>query len=190
MGGRRNLFMLYCLVLRLCVTLPDGNGVENSIMIITKKILIILFMIAGFAIPVISQTKPAEDKPNIVDHIISDSLSVVVMEPGMEWLLEYDEPGPKRPANLGYRVQVFSDSNQRTAKNEARTKQRSVASRFSKYPIYVTFASPYWRVKVGDFVKMEEAEELAKKIRRAFPSFAREVRVVRDRINLPKNASN
>ncbi len=147
-------------------------------------------MIAACFSKMFSQTKAPDDKPSIVEHIVSDSLSEVVVEPGMEWLLEYEEQGPKRPANIGYRVQVFSDSNQRTAKNEARTKQRNVASRFPQYPIYVTFASPYWRVKVGDFVKMEDAEELASKIRRSFPSFAREVRVVRDRINLPKNANN
>lgn len=159
-------------------------------MIIAKRLFTVLMFVGCFMLASFAQTKAPEEKPDIVGHITSDSLNVVVMEPGMEWLLEYEEPGPRRPANLGYRVQVFSDSNQQTAKNEARTKQRNVASRFPQQPIYVSFSSPYWRVKVGDFLKMEEAEELATKIRRAFPSFAREVRVVRDRINVPKNASN
>lgn len=113
------------------------------------------------------------------------------MSPEMEWLLEYEAPeAPRKSGNIGYRVQIFADSNQQTAKNEARTKQRSMATRFPQYPTYVTFKSPYWRVKVGDFVRQDEAEEAASVIRRAFPSFARDVRVVRDIINVPKNANN
>lgn len=138
-----------------------------------------------------AQTKSSAENPSIVDHITSDSISEVNMSPEMEWLLEYEAPeAPRKSGNIGYRVQIFADSNQQTAKNEARTKQRSMATRFPQYPTYVTFKSPYWRVKVGDFVRQDEAEEAASVIRRAFPSFARDVRVVRDIINVPKNANN
>lgn len=86
----------------------------------------------------------------------------------------------------GFRVQVFSDNNAKTAKNEARTKARAIASTFPQYPTYVVYSSPYWRLKVGDFHSQEEAEVAANQIKKAFPSYAREIRVVRDRINSPK----
>lgn len=84
----------------------------------------------------------------------------------------------------GYRVQVFSDNNQRTAKNEARSKSRDISARFPQYRTYVMYTSPYWRLKVGDFKTQAEAEAAAHEIRQAFPAYSKEVRVVRDRITV------
>ncbi len=83
----------------------------------------------------------------------------------------------------GYRVQVFADNNARTAKGEARARERSVMMAFPQYPTYVAYSSPYWRLRVGDFKSQAEADKAAAEIRRAFPAYAKEVRVVRDHIN-------
>jgi len=84
---------------------------------------------------------------------------------------------------VGYRVQVYADNNQRVAKGEARQRERAIGRRFPSMMTYVAYASPYWRLRVGDFRTQAEAEKAASDIRRAFPGYAREVRVVRDRIN-------
>lgn len=84
---------------------------------------------------------------------------------------------------VGYRVQVYADNNQRVAKGEARQRERAISRRFPEIMTYVAYASPYWRLRVGDFRTQAEAEKVASDIRRAFPSYAKEVRVVRDRIN-------
>lgn len=83
----------------------------------------------------------------------------------------------------GYRIQVFSDNNPRTAKNEARAKAKEVANAFPQYRAYVVFTAPYWRLRVGDFKTHEEADNVAGQIKKQFPAMSREVRVVRDRIN-------
>lgn len=83
----------------------------------------------------------------------------------------------------GYRVQVFSDNNARTAKSEARNKAQSISARLPQYRTYVVYQSPFWRLKVGDFTTESEAEAAADEIKKLFPSYAREVRVVKDRIN-------
>ena len=84
---------------------------------------------------------------------------------------------------VGYRVQVYADNNQRVANAEARQRERAIGRRFPAMMTYVAYASPYWRLRVGDFRTQAEAEKAATDIRRAFPSYAKEVRVVRDRIN-------
>lgn len=86
----------------------------------------------------------------------------------------------------GYRVLVFSDGNARTAKNEARSKAQNISSRLPKYRTYVTYTSPYWRLKVGDFLTRQEAENAADEIKKVFPAYAREVRVVTDRVNVAR----
>lgn len=83
---------------------------------------------------------------------------------------------------VGYRVQVYADNNVRVAKGEARKRERAIAARFP-YNTYVAYASPYWRLRVGDFKTQAEAEKVATDLRRSFPGYAKEIRVVRDRIN-------
>ncbi len=84
----------------------------------------------------------------------------------------------------GYRVQVFSDNNQRTAKGEARSKEKQLREAFPDFDTYIVYNSPFWRLKVGDFRTQHEAEAAADDIKSRFPAFAREVRVVRDRVNV------
>lgn len=144
-----------------------------------------------------------KDTPNIVAHIMADSTNSVVQPAELYQRLIYiadDEPSREAAApassageaatstsgshQAGYRVQVFSDNNTRTAKNEARTKARQVSARFPHLSTYVKYTSPYWRLKVGDFRSRQEADEVADQLRKAFPAFSKEIRVVRDRINL------
>lgn len=84
----------------------------------------------------------------------------------------------------GYRIQVFSDSNPRTARNEAGAKAGNISARFPEYRPYVTYDAPYWRLRIGDFRTYEDATDAMEAIKEAFPSYRRELRVVRDRINV------
>ena len=85
-------------------------------------------------------------------------------------------------ARSGFRIQIF-DSNARGARNEAQGRKRAVERRFSKMRAYVTFDSPYWRVRVGDFHTRAEAEHALTELRRSFPGSGASFRIVRDRIN-------
>lgn len=84
----------------------------------------------------------------------------------------------------GYRIQLFSGNNARTAKNQATGRATIIDARFPEYATYVTFDAPYWRLKAGDFRSYEEASAALARLKAALPEFAREMRVVRDRINL------
>ena len=90
---------------------------------------------------------------------------------------------PVHHGRAGFRVQVFDDNNVRTARHEAQARKNQIELRFPEYKAYVTFNSPYWRVKVGDFASRSEAEAAMAEIRQAFPGMARSLRIVRDRIN-------
>lgn len=93
----------------------------------------------------------------------------------------------EKPASAhtgGYRIQLFSGNNARTAKNQATGRATIINSQFPEYATYVTFDAPYWRLKAGDFRSYEEASAALARLKAALPEFAREMRVVRDRINL------
>ncbi|MDE5900376.1 MAG: SPOR domain-containing protein [Muribaculaceae bacterium] len=84
----------------------------------------------------------------------------------------------------GYRVQVFSDNNPRTAKREAQSKAAALSETFPQWATYLTFDSPYWRLRVGDFRTYEDATQAVVELKNAFPAWRRELRVVRDRIKV------
>lgn len=84
----------------------------------------------------------------------------------------------------GYRIQVFSDNNSRTAKSEARARARDISAQFPQYATYVVYNSPYWRLRVGNFRTQEEANAAAHSLKAAFPGYSREIRVVKDTIIL------
>lgn len=96
---------------------------------------------------------------------------------------ESEEVAEQPKQRVGYRVQVFDDNNVRTAKTQAQERKHLIENRFPEFTAYVTFNSPYWRVKVGDFHTRSEAEAAMGAIRAAFPSIGSQLRVVRDKIN-------
>lgn len=84
----------------------------------------------------------------------------------------------------GYRIQIFSGNNARTAKGEAQSRSAAVGDAFPEYAAYVTYDAPYWRLKVGDFRSYDEARTALERLKAALPRYAREMRLVRDRIKV------
>lgn len=82
----------------------------------------------------------------------------------------------------GYRVQVYSNNGLRS-KAEAQARASLINEIFSEYPSYVIYNAPFWRVKIGDFRTMQDAEDFAKELKKAYPQFSKEISIVRDRIN-------
>lgn len=83
----------------------------------------------------------------------------------------------------GYRVEVFSDNNVRTAKVQAASKKRLLKARMPQYRVYLVFEAPFWRVRLGDFTNRSAADAALQEVRRNFPAFATDLRVVRCTIN-------
>lgn len=116
-------------------------------------------------------------QPAFLDSIVARQASV-----GLSSVENVDKSN-QATTRSGYRVQVFDDNNPRTAASQAKARQAQMETAFPALKTYVTFNSPYWRVKVGDFRTRAEAEIAADEIRSAFPSLAGYLRIVRDKIN-------
>lgn len=153
-----------------------------------QKILITIIIIIGCV-----AASNAQTTPNIVDHITASGRNRISQPDSLiKYLQRHETVEIEEETNLnkssqkaaGYRVQIFSDNNTKTAKNEARAKSKSVGGLFPQYRTYVTFNSPYWRVRIGDFKTLKEAETARDEIAKSFPSIQKEIRVVKDRINV------
>ncbi len=84
----------------------------------------------------------------------------------------------------GYRVQVFDDNNPGTARSQAESRRVQFENAFPQWKAYVTFNSPYWQVRIGDFRRRGEAEAALAQIREAMPSVAAYARIVAEKINI------
>ena len=85
----------------------------------------------------------------------------------------------------GYRIQVFMDGrNQNTLESRAKARGNLILSRFPKYTgqIYTYSKSPNWYCRVGNFMTTEEANEALTELKKAFPNYSGEMRIVRSPI--------
>lgn len=85
----------------------------------------------------------------------------------------------------GYRAQVFSGNNQRESKDEAFKKEKEVKELFPDIATYVTYTAPFWKLRVGDFRTHEEAYHMLRQLMSAFPSYGKEMYIVREEIKIP-----
>lgn len=77
----------------------------------------------------------------------------------------------------GYRVQVFSTDNL----EEADSIRTELYLKTNQKAVYISFEPPFYKVKVGDFLKISEAKDLRFKLNQIGYT---EARVINDKINI------
>jgi len=119
------------------------------------------------------------DSNNVVVH--KDPRIDLLMKKQIE-INEITTRNSRRSAQ-GYRIQVISTNN-RTKAMEAKTK---IYQRFPELKAYLMYQSPFFKLKVGNFMEREEAESYLRDILQLFPTG---IYVVRDiiEVNPDKNA--
>lgn len=80
----------------------------------------------------------------------------------------------------GFKIQVYSGNNQQRSKREAESKQAQVRGAFPDLEAVVSFHSPVWRLRVGNFLNRADAEEMLTEMKKTFPGFGREMIIVSD----------
>jgi hypothetical protein len=77
-----------------------------------------------------------------------------------------------------YKIQVFMGNNQQQSKREAESKQAQIKGAYPELRTSVSFQSPFWRLRVGNFRTKEEAQAMMQDMRKTFPTFGREMTIV------------
>ena len=85
----------------------------------------------------------------------------------------------------GFRVQIFSSNRQQTAKEEALTLEKKMTDALST-AVYVTYISPFWKVRLGNFHTYEEANAFKVQLITQFPELQGDTYIVRDKIQVRK----
>ncbi|MBR3101541.1 MAG: SPOR domain-containing protein [Muribaculaceae bacterium] len=85
---------------------------------------------------------------------------------------------------VGYRIQAYSNNDSRTGKTAVQQRARAIAMRFPQYRSYISYNAPAWKLRIGDFKSQADAQAALSRIRSVFPQYARDMSVVRDKVNV------
>lgn len=168
-----------------------------------RYLTILLTLVWVFGIHANAQTTSAADEEpgNPVERIVDESNGNVVIDMPANILERIMREEEKKQTNReqtlrpglnkmnGYRIQIFSDGrNQHSLENRARARGNAVVARFPQYrgQVYSFSSSPNWYTRVGNFRSAAEAQSALAELKRAFPQFASEMRVVKSQIVIVK----
>ncbi|MBD5420208.1 MAG: SPOR domain-containing protein [Bacteroides sp.] len=127
----------------------------------------------------------AESNGNVTIMIEEELLDKILTDPGVA-VRKKQAVDPNAQRN-GYRIQVFSDGrNQSTLEARAKARGNAIVARFPKYrgQVYTYSSAPNWYTRIGDFRNEQEAQEALDELKRSFPNFGSEMRVVKSKINV------
>ena len=127
-----------------------------------KKILISLFLLS--LVTAFSQDE-------------TDSGAVIIRNKEIEDFIK-TRSTYSRISNEGYRLQVYYNSDKKLVNSQ----RMKFIKKYRELETLITYDSPNYILRAGDFMNKNEAEEVRKKIRKNFP----EAFVIKTKINIPK----
>lgn len=149
-----------------------------------KQLLSILFSL-------ICVTVACGQQQDICSHLQATGRVAIVQDSRLADLVgsnpkSYVVGSTKQDANnvIGYRIRVFSGNQQTVSKNRCYSIKSTIEEKMPDLPSYVTFKTPNWRISVGDFRTSEEASSMLAQLRKEFPQYAKEMFIVKEKINL------
>jgi len=134
-----------------------------------KKIMLslIFLFLCGFALSQNVGSNPNVDRDPRIDRLVEKHRQYNQANPGVD----------------GFRVQIFFDSGN-NSKKAAQTARERFMQLYPDIIAYLTFKSPYYRVRVGDFRTKLEAEGFLFQISSTYPNAF----TVPDRVQVEKKA--
>ena len=123
----------------------------------------------------------------ISNYLLANDTIIVSKDPRLDILTQKQAEINKRTSMMtssglykGYRIQVLSTTN----RDEANKIKGDVLTKFTDQKAYLTYHSPYFKVRVGNFIKKEEAEKFRQQLNKYYPQG---VYVVEDAIEYTLN---
>lgn len=162
--------------------------IKRHILFLSCSILMSIVLSMGLDI----HAKEPKDVIDIIEEQSGNNITIEIPDNLRELLLK--PIGNKRESSAvktgaakttGYRIQIFSDGrNQNSLEARARARGNAVVSKFPKYKgqVYTFSKSPNWYTRIGNFKSTAEANNALSELKKAFPQFASEMRVVKSQI--------
>ena len=147
--------------------------------------LLFCSQLAAQEIETVLDSVPKRDTLDLV--LLTDVMENVVVHQDslIEELMRDKRLGRQRGQQelSGFRVQVYSSNRQQEAKNEALALQQELKNKLD-YPVYVISEPPFWKVRIGDFLKREDANAYKETMLLQFPDLYGSTYIVPDKVTI------
>lgn len=95
------------------------------------------------------------------------------------------DPNARYRTVRGFKIQAYSGNNQARSKSIAHSRESQIKEMFPEHETIVEFSSPFWRLRIGNFLRRDDAEVFLQELKKAFPSYGKEMYVLADVVKIP-----
>lgn len=148
------------------------------------KKIVLMIVALGCATAVATATEPTLFEALAAPDSATQANVVVHQDSIMRAALEAQQVRGNETTMRGFRVQLFSSNNARTAREAAFKVEKTIRKKLPHMAVYVTYTSPFWRVRVGNCPTHEDAQRLRQYLIEQLPQLSTETYIVPDQILL------
>ncbi|MDD6642395.1 MAG: SPOR domain-containing protein [Bacteroidales bacterium] len=148
------------------------------------KKIVLMIVALGCATAVATATEPTLFEALAAPDSATQANVVVHQDSIMRAALEAQQVRGNETSMRGFRVQLFSSNNARTARDAAFKVEKTIREKLPHMAVYVTYASPFWRVRVGNCPTHDDAQRLRQYLIEQLPQLSTETYIVPDQILL------
>lgn len=148
------------------------------------KKIVLMIVALGCATAVATATEPTLFEALAAPDSVTQANVVVHQDSIMRAALEAQQVRGNETTMRGFRVQLFSSNNARTAREAAFKVEKTIREKLPHMAVYVTYTSPFWRVRVGNCPTHDDAQRLRQYLIEQLPQLSTETYIVPDQILL------
>lgn len=157
-----------------------------------KKFIALAFVVLLAHGTVLAQTIDSDSTTSIIQSLekveANKGRIIIHQDERIAALVDKQKPISGTNANFtvgkGYRIQIYSGNDQNRSKKEAFERDAIFRHDFPEIETFITFKSPFWRMRVGNYSSYEEAFKELRRIKEAFPQYGKETYIVKDDIKI------
>lgn len=143
----------------------------------------------GYSLVVAADTLPTDTAISVLDELaVPDSETgariVVRQSSDITVKLQTNTTVHKHDVK-GFRIQIYSSNRGSAAKVRAFEIRNELLSKHPDLDVYVTYTSPFWKVRIGNCATHQDAQQLRTWIIEQFPDYATETYIVPETVQLP-----
>jgi SPOR domain len=125
------------------------------------KKLILFSVIISFA--AIAKAQMLVDTVSSTVHVVKDSRFDLLTKKKAE--INKKAADARKPTK-GFRIQVLNT----TDRNQALSIKSKLLTQYPDHKTYLMYQAPYFKIRIGNFVEKEEADDLKRELARMFPT--------------------
>ena len=148
------------------------------------KKIVLMIVALGCATAVATATEPTLFEALAAPDSATQANVVVHQDSIMRAALEAQQVRGDETTMRGFRVQLFSSNNARIAREAAFKVEKTIREKLPHMAVYVTYTSPFWRVRVGNCPTHDDAQRLRQYLIEQLPQLSTETYIVPDQILL------